>query len=160
MGSAVGDLLNPGDKLPDRSLPPDCEPAVSDLKLQPLGGEGSAKNHLLGVLGNIDEAAAAGEKEADLADVDIALGVGLRHAEKSEVVPASVVEVELVALVDAGLGIVAGAKNHAPGRHPADQALLDREGVVGQGPVLVRHRRNSIRNADADVKRGSGKQFH
>ena len=46
---------------------------------------------------------APASSRAETADVDVAGGVGLGHAEHGDVQPAAVIEVELLVLVDDGL---------------------------------------------------------
>ena len=61
---------------------------------------------------------------AEPADVDVALGVALGHAEDGEVEAAAVVEVELLVLVDHRVGVDRRAEVEARGRHAADHAGL------------------------------------
>ena len=79
--------------------------------------EGAEKHHLLGVLADVDEAAGARQPGAELADVDAALAVGLRHAEEGHVEPAAVVEVELRRLIDQRLDVAGGAEIEPARRH-------------------------------------------
>src|SRR5205823_11066715 len=82
--------------------------------------EAADEDHLLRVLADVDEAAGAGQARAELADVEVAFGVGLREAEEGDVQPASIVEVELVGLVDDGLRVHRGAEVQSTGRDTAD----------------------------------------
>ena len=53
--------------------------------------------------------------------------VGLGQTEKGEIEAAAVVEVELIGLVDDGLGIDRRAEIQTAGRHAADHAGLGRQ---------------------------------
>ena len=64
------------------------------------GHVGAEEVQRLDVLADVDEPARTGEAPGELADVDVALGVDLGHAQERLVEPAAVVEVELVRLVD------------------------------------------------------------
>src|SRR3712207_8574379 len=57
-----------------------------------LGVECAAEHHLLGVLGDVDEAAGADRHPAELRDVDMAVAVDLAEAQEGEVEPAAGVE--------------------------------------------------------------------
>ena len=52
---------------------------TGDPHLQAAGGEGAHEHHGPGVLADVDEAARAGELRAELADIQIALRIGLRQ---------------------------------------------------------------------------------
>ena len=82
--------------------------------LQAAGGEGAHEHHVLGGLGDVDEAAGPGQPGAELADVQVALPVGLGQAQEGQVQPAAVVEIEL-----AGWSITAVALVPAPKLRPA-----------------------------------------
>ncbi len=124
---------------------------VLDRHVEPAGGEGADEHQAPGVLADIDEAAAAGQLLGEAADIDIALGVAFGHAEASHVQPAAIVEVELLVLLDDGVGIDRGAEIEAAGRHAADHAGLGGQGDVGKNALLGRHRRHPFGHADAEI---------
>ena len=93
-----------------------CAAAVADGELEATGGEAAAEDEALGRTRDVDEAAAADRAAVELADVDVARGIDLREAEEAGVEAAAVIEVELEALLDDGLGVVGEAEVAAPGR--------------------------------------------
>ena len=77
--------------------------------------EGPQEDQLLGVLADVDEPARSGQFRAEPADVDVALGVGLGHAQKRRVQAAAVVEVELGGLIEDGVAVDRRAEIRSPG---------------------------------------------
>ena len=107
-------------------------------------GEGAEEDDLLGVLADVDEAAGAGQPRPELADVDVALAVDLRHAEEGRVEAAAVVEVELRGLVHQRLDVARRAEVEAAGRQAADRAGLGGERQVFEHPLLVGDARHAL----------------
>ena len=87
-------------------------------------------------------------------------GVRLRHAEEREVEPAAVVEIELLVLVDDGLGVDRRAEIETRRRHAADHARLGGERDELVDALLGRDRGDALRHADAEVDDGAGPQLH
>src|SRR4029077_9333143 len=102
-----------------RAVTSNAQPAVADDGFG-AGGERPEEEQAAGGLGDVDEAARADEPPAEAADVDVAVSVGLRHAEKGLVQPRAVVEVELVGLVDDRLRIRGRPEAQAAGGQAAD----------------------------------------
>ena len=73
VGAAEGDLLDRLDELVRRAFAHDAKRAVLDRDLQAAGGERAGEDQLLRVLGDVDEAAGAGELAAEPADIDVAV---------------------------------------------------------------------------------------
>ena len=96
-----------------------------------------ANSELLGILRDVDEAAGAGKPRPEAADVDVALCIGLRHAEAGKVEAAAVVEVELLVLLDDGFGIECRAEVEPTLRNTADDPGLGRERHVFEDPLLA-----------------------
>ena len=115
--------------LPSRS---DREAPIAHLDLERPRRERADEHHRLGALADVDEAARAGEPRTEARDVEVAVPVDLGEAEEGAVEPAAVVEVELIGLVDDGLGIDGGAEVEAGGGHAADDAGLGRQRHAGR----------------------------
>jgi hypothetical protein len=111
-----------------RALLDDPSAAVLDRDFQAAGGEGAGEDDLAGVLADVDEAAGAGQPGAEAADVEVAAFVALGEAEARHIQAAAVVEIELLILVDDGIGIDRGAEVEAARGHTADHARFGREG--------------------------------
>ena len=127
--------------------------------LLPPGAEGADEDHLLGVLADVDEAAGAGELRPELADVEIAVAVGLGEAEEGHVEPAAVVEVELVGLVDHRLGVGRRAEVDAARRHAADHAGLGGQRDEVDDLLLVGDGGDALGHADAEIDDAVGLQL-
>ena len=137
----------------------DHELAVLDLDFEPAGGEGAGEDDASRALADVDEAAGAGEPRTEAAHVDVAVGVDLRHAEARHVEAAAVVEVELLVLVDDGLGVDRRAEIEAALRHAADHARLGGEGQVVEHLLLVGDRGHTLGHADAEVDDAAHRQL-
>ena len=98
--------------------------------------------------------------DAEPADVDVAFGVRLGHAEEREVEPAAVVEVELLVLMDDRFGVDGRAEIEARGRHPADHARFGGERDELVDALLGRHGGDPLGHADAEIDDGAGPQLH
>jgi hypothetical protein len=85
--------------------------------------------------------------------------VALRQAEHREVEAAAVVEVELIGLVDHGLGVDRRAEVQPAGRDAADHARLGAQGDEVDDALLGRHRRHALGHADAQVHQFAGAQL-
>src|SRR5262249_56308169 len=82
--------------------------AVADLRADRR--KGADEHHLLGILADVDEAAGPGEARTELADVQIALLIRLGETEERRIEAATIVEVELIGLIDDSLCIDRGAE--------------------------------------------------
>jgi hypothetical protein len=80
-----GDLFDLLEELSLLTLLNDAQFAVLDLDFETLAGEGADEDHQAGVLADVDEAAGAGQAAAKAADVDVASGVALGHAETGHI---------------------------------------------------------------------------
>ena len=90
-----GDVLDLLNELLLAALLSDDQLAVPALSLEALGGEGAAVDDLLGVLGDVDESARAGQTGAELGNVQVAVGSGLGQSQEGHVQTAALIEVEL-----------------------------------------------------------------
>ncbi len=81
----------------------------------------------------------------------MAFGVDFGHAQTGHVEPAAVIEVELLVLVDDGLGVHRGAEVEAGLRHATDDSRFGGQRYVVEDALLVRHRRDAFGHADAEV---------
>src|SRR5262249_2225032 len=138
----------------------DGERAVDGRDLRLACREGADEHDLLRVLADVDEAARAREARAELRDVEVALAVGLRESEERDVEPASVVEVELIRLVDDRLRVRRRAEVEAARGDAADDARLGRQRDEVEDLLLVRDARDALRHADAEVDDAVRAQLH
>ena len=127
------------------------ELAVLDRHVEVTGVERADEHRLLRVLADVDEAAGAGQLGPELADVQIAFAVGLGEAEEGDVQTASIVEIELVRLVDDGLGVGRGTEVESAGRHAADHAGLGGQRDEIDDLFLVGDVGDAFRHADPEV---------
>src|SRR5271165_761091 len=149
--SVEGDLLDLLQELPLLAIFQDAELAVLHCHLQAGAGEGADKHHEPRILADIDETACPGEPAAKAADVDVARGIALRHAEAGHVEAAAVVEVELLVLVDHRIHVDAGAEVAAARRNATDYAGLYGQGQQVGDLLFVGHRRHAFGHADTKV---------
>src|SRR5665213_464085 len=95
-------LLHAPDKF---SVPPfanNPQSLVLDRDLQITGSKNAAKNHAAGALGDIDEAAHAGETPGKTAHMHVAHGIDFHRAEHRHIQAAPIVKIELGRLIDHG----------------------------------------------------------
>ncbi|VTR67822.1 conserved hypothetical protein [Desulfosarcina cetonica] len=149
--------------LPDKFLLPafviDAQPPLVHEKVQVAGGEHPQETDRLGILADVDETARPGKARPKTAHVDVALGVGFSHAQKGDVEPAAVVEIELIVLRDQGVDVDARAEIQPAHGKPADDARLRRQGAVFQNPLFIGHPRDPFGHADAQVDDAVGLEF-
>ncbi len=153
--AAERDLCHLGDELLEAALFHDLEPSIPHPDFQSAGRECPAEGDRLGTLGDVHEAADARHPALELAHVDVAVLVGLRHAQEGQVEAASVVEVELIPLIQDGLGIRGHPEDDAGGRNPARDPLLDRRGDAIRDPLFGGHQRHAVGHADPHVQDGA-----
>ena len=137
----------------------DLQLAVLHLDLEPAGGERARKQHAAGTLADVDEPAGAREPRTEAAHVDVAVGVDLRHAEARHVEAAAVVEVELLVLVDHGIGVDRRAEIQAALRQAADDAGLGGQRHVVEHLLFVGDLGDTFGHADAEVDDAAHRQF-
>ena len=104
------------------------------------------------------KAARAGESRPEATDVDVAVGVDLGHPETRHVEPAAVIEIELLALPDDGVGasLRRRSRDHAARRR---HAWLGGQRHVLENALLVRDRRDALRHADAEIDDAAHRQL-
>lgn len=119
--STEGNLADLIDEFLDSPFMGDDQFAVPDFFAQALGRKGAAEDDFMRILGDVDEAAAAGDAVFELADVDVAFGVTFCHAQESHIQAAAIVKVELIRMVDDSIGVGQTAKVRAAGRYAADR---------------------------------------
>ena len=112
-----GDLLYLVDELLLGTLLGDDQLAVLALGLEALGGKGAAVNNLLGVLGDVDEAACTCQTGAELGYVQVAVRSSLSQAEECNVKAAALIEVELYVVRDDALCVSSSAELGAAVRY-------------------------------------------
>ena len=153
-------MLHLVDELLLGALLGDDQLAVPALGLQALGGEGAAVDHLLGVLGDVDEAAGAGQAGTELGHVQIAVGGRLRQAQEGHIQAAALIEVELDVMGQDGHGVGRGAELGAAHGHAGDGAGLHSQGHLVGDALLRRHIGDFFRGAGAQVHDGVLRQLH
>src|SRR5947209_2136279 len=84
--------------------------SIFDRYPQTACHESTHKDHLLGVLADVDESARASEAWPELAHVQIACLISLGEPEKRGVKSAAIIEIELIRLVDDRLRIAGRAE--------------------------------------------------
>src|SRR6516225_5304356 len=139
------------DELARTRLLENLEFALRRGDTQAPGAKRSDKNHFLGALADVDETAGARELGTEFADVKVADLVDLRKPEKGRIQTAAIIEIELVGLVDDGLGVDRGAKIDAACRNAADHAGFGRERDQVDDSLLICDRRNPFGHADAEI---------
>ena len=87
------------------------------------------------------------------------LGVHLRHAQAGHVEAAAVIEVELLVLVNDGIGIDRRAEIEPTLRQPADHPRLRRQRDVVQYFFLIRDLGHPFGHADAEVHYAAHRQL-
>src|ERR1022692_4289220 len=114
-GAAEGSMFDALHELVPVAIMADRQHSLMDRDLDLSGTEGTDEHHFLCVLADVDETARACQPPAELRNVEITFPVGLRKAQKGNIQPTAIVEIELAGLVDDGLGIDGGAKVESAG---------------------------------------------
>ena len=100
-----------------------------------------------------------GQFGAELADVGVALAVGLGKPQEGHVKAAAVIEVELRWLVDQCFGVGGCAEIQPAGRDAADDAGFGGQGDEIQDLFLIGHTGEPFGHADAEVDDAVAAQF-
>ncbi len=129
----------------------DVELAVGEPGVEAVGGEGADEDEAFGGLGNVDEAAGAGDAAAVAADVDVAVAIAFGHGEEGDVESAAIVEIEHGGLVDDGHGEAGGAEAEGAGGDSADDAGFDGEDDAVEELPLPGDAGDAFGDADAEV---------
>ena len=153
-------MLHLPDELLLRALLGDDQRAVTALGLQALGGEGAAVDHLLGVLGDVDEAARTGKAGAELGDVQVAVGGRFRQAQEGHIQAAALIEVELHVVGDDGHGVGGRAELGAAHGNTGNGTGLHRQGHLVADALLGGHVGDLLRRAGAQIDDGVLGQLH
>src|ERR1700679_174697 len=122
----------------------DCDIEIACVK-------GPDEYDFLCALADVDKATCARQFRTEFADVEIALPICLRKTEKRDIQPASIVKVELIRLVDNGLGIRRRAEVQTARRDAADDTRLGRHRKEIDDLLLVGDTGNTFRHADTEV---------
>src|SRR5438132_1577773 len=85
------------------------------------------------------------------ARMSLSMSIGLGEAEKRDVEPTAVVEIELIGLIDHRLGVDSGAEIEPAGRNATDDARLRRQGNEIDDLLLGGHRGDAFGHADAEI---------
>ena len=147
-----GDLIDLVDELMKLAFLGDGQLAVAGLDLDAVG-HGAAEDRLLGVGSDIREAAAAGDSLSKAGDIDVSDCIRLCKAEVADIQAAAVIEIELIGLIDIGLGIEGAAETEAAAGDSADRAALDCQGHLVRHAFFSRDCGDPLRNADSKVDR-------
>ena len=158
--SVEGHLLDRRHELAAAPLPRDAKTAVARLDPQSAGDEGAGEDQRPGVLRDVDETAGTREAVAEPADIDAALGVGLRHAETGEVQSAAIVEVELLVLGDDRRRVERRAEIEPALRYAAEDAGFGGERHLIQQVLLPRHGGHGFGHADAQIDHAAHGKLH
>src|ERR1700721_4389968 len=97
------------------------------VHIEPTAGEGPAETDGSGVLADIDEAAGTDDLVSEPAYIDVAMLIDLGKGQKGKLQPATVVEIELVRLIDHCLIVTRGASLVTGRRRSTNQPLFVRE---------------------------------
>src|SRR5262249_14764374 len=117
-----GAMFDLADEFCHAALAHDGKSAVLDMDLQLTGHERPDKHHRLGALTDVDETARARQPRTKARHVEIAPPVHRGEPQKGAIKPATIIEVELVGLVDDGLRIDGGSEVEAASWHATDDA--------------------------------------
>src|SRR5690554_424077 len=159
VAATEGDLIDSLHELAAMPLLLDPDPILLDDHLSAIG-KGAAEHHLAGILADIDESARPDNLVAELADVEVALVIGLGQAQEADVEAATVVEIELVAVVDDRLGVVGGGEVATAGGYTAVGAQLRGQGHEVANALLRRYAGDPFGHADAEVDHPARHQLH
>ena len=127
-------MLDLAYELANVALAGDDEAPVRYLHGERPRRECAYEHHCLGALADVDEPARSSEARPEARHVEIAVPVDLGEAEECTIEPATIVEIELIGLVDDGLRVHCGAEVEAGGRNAADHA-----GLGSQRDEIGRH---------------------
>src|SRR5947209_20523284 len=86
-----GYMLDRLDEFTGAAFAHDSQRTVLDRDRKTTGRERTGEDELLGILRDIDEAPGTGELASELADIDVAGAIDLRHPETGEIQAATVV---------------------------------------------------------------------
>ena len=138
----------------------DDELAVLALSLEALCGKGAAVNDLLGVLGDVDEAACTSQTGAELGNVQVAVRSGLSQAEECNVKAAALIEVELYVVRDDALCVSSSAELGAAVGNTCDGACLNGQGHLVGDALFSSYVCDLLRCAGAEVYDSILRQLH
>src|SRR5690606_20919309 len=124
------------------------------------GGKGAAKNHLLGILADIDKAAAADNAAAKAGHIDVPLFVRLGQAQKGQVNAPAVVIIELDMVFNDGLRIVGMAEIRRTGRNAPDGPRFRGQVDHLRGALFRGYRGYLGGYAYAQIDNGPGNKLH
>ena len=136
----------------------DLQPALLDGDLATIG-ECADEDDPFRVLADVDEAPGAGEFGAEFADVDVALLIDLRHAEKRDIQPTTVVKVELRGLVDDRLRIASRAEIEPTRRNTTEYPRFGGEGHQVNDFLFVGDVGDAFRHADPQIDHAVRQDF-
>ena len=114
----MGAVLNRMHELSCVALAENAQPPAVRGDLQISRGKCADENDLLAVLAYVDETTCAGQSGTEATDIQVALALRLRQAQERNVEPTTIVEVELVGLIDDCLGVDRGSEIEPPAGMP------------------------------------------
>ncbi|MPM80879.1 hypothetical protein SDC9_127930 [bioreactor metagenome] len=155
-----GNLLHRLAELFAFTLLQDDKLAVPHLFLQPAGGEGAHKEHLLGVLGNVHKAARSGAAGPEFGDVHVAGFVNLRRPQEGHIQHTAVVHIQHIGNRINRFGVYRSAKAGAVHRNTALRPGLQREGDFIPEALLIGDVAHARGHADAQIDKVAGLQLH
>src|SRR5260370_3722601 len=101
--------------------------ALSLRACHDLGRAWARRLHATGVLGDVDEATRAVATIAETGDIDVTRLVHFGKREEGAGEPATIVEIELVGLIEDGAGIDSSTELARVARHAADHSGFHRQ---------------------------------
>ena len=152
--AAEGDVTDFGNEFLDFPFLQDVQFTVFDFFAEFPCRKGPAEDDVLRILGDVDEAAAAGNARTEFGYVDIAFFIAFGQAQAGQVQAAAIVEVELCSLVHVGFGIDRSPEADAAERYAADGPGFDSHGQAVADAFFVGYGRDEFRNTDAQVDDG------
>src|SRR5215475_2978784 len=157
---AVADAFDPFDELFVLPLFDNLQRPIRARHLKAARRERAAKNHVPGVLTDIDEPADPDDFVSEAADVDAALAVDLDEGQKRQIEASAIVEVELVRLIHYGVVILCRSRIGARQWSATHEALLVGEHDPVDDTLFCRDRSDPRRYAGTEIADRARGEFH
>jgi len=138
-------------KLRHITVPGDAQGSFFDRNTETTCRKCADEDQLLRILADIDETSRARQTRTEFAHVQIALTIRLREPKKGGIEAATVIEVELIGLVDHRLCVDRRAEIEPSRRHAADDARLGRKRQQICNLLFICDVRNAFRHPNAEI---------
>src|SRR6478609_10795693 len=129
----------------------DAQASILDGDAELARCERADKHQLLGVLADVDETTSSGQPWSELADVQVTLRIRLSESKECCIEAATIVEIELIGLVNNRLRVDRRSEIEAACGHAADDAGFGSQREQIGDLLFVRDVCDTFRHTDAKI---------